>query len=156
MAVGGSRRSAYNTGIPVRRVVCLTYVVSGMLAALAGLLFATRLSGAGADTGIGLELTALTAAVLGGNSLGGGRGSVAKALIGAVIVLLLVNGLVRLGLPSRRLAMVLGLRAAACGRDRRALAEEPAQAPAKVYVSPTCIAFPRRPRPNAARPRSMR
>ena len=49
--------------------------------ALAGLLFAARLGGAGSDTGVGLEITALTAAVLGGNSLGGGRGSAAKAVV---------------------------------------------------------------------------
>ena len=81
------------------RTVCLTYVVSGVLAALAGTLYAARLSGAGPDTGIGLELTAVTAALIGGNSVGGGRGSVGKALMGAIIVSLLLNGLVRLGLP---------------------------------------------------------
>ena len=97
LAVGGSRRSAHNVGIPVRRAICLTYVVSGTLAALGGILFASRLGGAGADTGVGLEIAALTAAVLGGISLGGGRGSAAKALIGTMIVMMMVNGLVRLG-----------------------------------------------------------
>ena len=82
MAVGGSRRAAYNAGISVPRTVCLTYVVSGILSALAGTLYASRLSGAGPDTGIGLELTAVTAALIGGNSVGGGRGSVGKALMG--------------------------------------------------------------------------
>ena len=94
--------SSYNAGIPVRRTVCLSYVVSGMLAGLAGVLYAARLSGAGPDTGIGLELTVVTAALLGGNSVGGGRGSVGKALMGAIIVSLLTNGLVRLGLAERR------------------------------------------------------
>ena len=83
MAVGGSRRAAYNAGIPVRATVCLTYVVSGVLTGLAGTLYAARLSGAGPDTGLGLELNVVTAALLGGNSVGGGRGSVGKALIGA-------------------------------------------------------------------------
>ena len=55
-AVGGSRRAAYNAGIPVRATVCLTYVVSGVLTSLAGTLYAARLSGAGPDTGLGLEL----------------------------------------------------------------------------------------------------
>ena len=100
MAVGGMRRSAHNVGIPVRRVVCLTYVTSGILVALAGFIFAARLGGAGSDTGLGLEITALTAAVLGGNSLGGGRGSAAKAVFGAIIVMLIINGLVRLGIAS--------------------------------------------------------
>ncbi len=109
MAVGGSRRSSYNAGIPVRATVCLTYVVSGMLAGLAGILYAARLSGAGPDTGLGLELTAVTAALLGGNSVGGGRGSIGKALMGAIIVSLLTNGLVRLGLQNGASSMVVGL-----------------------------------------------
>ena len=108
MAVGGSRRAAYNAGISVPRTVCLTYVVSGILSALAGILYASRLSGAGPDTGIGLELTAVTAALIGGNSVGGGRGSVGKALMGAIIVSLLVNGLVRLGLQNGASSMVVG------------------------------------------------
>jgi len=87
LAIGGSRRSAHNVGIQVRRVVCSTYVMSGTLSALAGLLFASRLGGAGADTGIGLEIAALTAAVVGGNSLGGGRGSAVKAIIGSITVM---------------------------------------------------------------------
>ena len=109
MAVGGSRRAAYNAGIPVRGTVCLSYVVSGLLAGLAGVFYAARLSGTGPDTGLGLELTVVTAALLGGNSAGGGRGSVGKALVGAIIVSLLNNGLVRLGLQSGASSMVIGL-----------------------------------------------
>src|SRR5208283_2043621 len=108
-AVGGSRRAAYNVGIPVRSTVCLSYVVSGTLTSLAGVLQAARLSGVGPDTGVGLELTVVTAALLGGNSIGGGRGSIGKALMGAVIVSLLFNGLVRLGLESGAAAMAVGI-----------------------------------------------
>jgi ribose transport system permease protein len=75
-AVGGSRKSAYNTGIPVRRVVFLTYVFSGLMTAAAALLFSARLGSTGSDTGIGLEILILTAVVLGGIALGGGRGSI--------------------------------------------------------------------------------
>src|SRR3954471_13275174 len=92
-AVGGARRSAYNAGINVRRTVFSAYVWSGTLCALAGFLFAARIGSTGADTGVGLEVSALTAAVLGGNSLGGGRGSVAKAAMGALFVLILSNNL---------------------------------------------------------------
>ena len=99
-AVGGSRRAAYNAGIPVRRTVCLSYIVSGMLTGLAGVLYAARLSGVGPHTGVGLELSVVTAALLGGNSIGGGRGSIGKALMGAIIVSLLFSGLVRLGLET--------------------------------------------------------
>jgi ribose transport system permease protein len=127
MAIGGSRRSAHNIGLPVRGIVCAAYTISGMLCGLAGVLYAARLSGAGSDTGMGMEIMALTAAVLGGNSLGGGRGSVVKALIGAVIVLIMTNGVLRLGLNSGSGPMVLGL-VLLRGFRRRALAQEPRQA----------------------------
>ena len=146
MAVGGSRRAAYNAGIAVPRSVCLTYVVSGVLTALAGILYAARLSGAGPDVGVGLELTVVTAALIGGNSVGGGRGSVGKALMGAVIVSLLLNGLVRLGLPNGGSSMVVGavlLIAIAIdvrwARWRHSLR-------AKVYLSPAYLALPAAPR----------
>ena len=108
-AVGGSRRSAHNAGIRVRQTVFLTYVFSGLCSAAAGFLIATRLSGAGPGTGQGLEILALTAAVVGGNSLGGGRGSVVKGLMGAVIVLVMTNGLIRLGYGTGTNQMVLGI-----------------------------------------------
>ncbi len=109
MAVGGSRRSAYNAGIPVRRTVCATYVIAGLLVGLAAFLFAARLGSTGSDTGAGLELGVLTAAILGGNSLGGGRGSTMKALMGSVTVLAIINGVVRLGLHAGAGPLVLGV-----------------------------------------------
>jgi ribose transport system permease protein len=87
MAVGGARRSAHNAGISVRRTICNAYIWSSVLCCLAGFFNAARLGSTGSDTGVGMEITALTAVVLGGNSLGGGRGSVAKAVLGTVIVL---------------------------------------------------------------------
>jgi ribose transport system permease protein len=155
MAVGGSRRAAYNAGIPVRATVCLTYVVSGVLTGLAGTLYASRLSGAGPDTGVGLELAAVTAALLGGNSVGGGRGSVGKALMGAIIVALLTNGLVRLGLESGASSMVVGfvlLLAISIdvrwGKWRHRLR-------ANVYVSPAYLALPPAPLLSAPSPYAM-
>ena len=142
MAIGGSRRSAHNIGLPVRGMICATYTISGMLCGLAGILYAARLSGAGTDTGMGLEISALTAAVLGGNSLGGGRGSMVKVLIGAVIVLVLTNGVLRLGLNSGSGPMVLGLTLLFAvfidvrwQKNRDKLLN-------KVYVSPTLIELP--------------
>jgi ribose transport system permease protein len=108
-AVGGSRRSAHNAGVRVRQTVFFTYVFSGLCSAAAGFLIATRLSGAGPGTGQGLEILALTAAVVGGNSLGGGRGSVVKGVMGAIIVLVMTNGLIRLGYGTGTNQMVLGI-----------------------------------------------
>jgi ribose transport system permease protein len=142
MAIGGSRRSAHNMGLPVRGTVCAAYTISGMLCGLSGVLYAARLSGAGSDTGMGLEIAALTAAVLGGNSLGGGRGSVVKALIGAVIVLILTNGVLRLGLNSGSGPMVLGLTLIfAVFIDVRWLKNRD-KLLSKVYVSPTYMDLP--------------
>ena len=142
MAVGGSRRAAYNAGIPVRATVCLTYVVSGLLTGLAGTLYASRLSGAGPDTGLGLELNVVTAALLGGNSVGGGRGSVGKALTGAVIVSLLNNGLVRLGLESGSSAMVVGLVLLIAIMIDVRWSKWRLRLHANVYVSPAYLALP--------------
>ncbi len=156
-AIGGSRRSAYNIGIPVRRTVCMTYVLSGMLCGIAGFLFAARLGGAGADTGVGLDLQALTAAVLGGNSLGGGRGSVAKGALGAVIVLIVINGLVRLGFQSGATSMVLGLiLLMAVSIDVRWFKNRH-KVLSKVYVSPMFFRLPPRPStlPDSASPYAL-
>lgn len=143
MAIGGSRRSAHNIGLPVKGLICAAYTISGMLCGLAGVLYAARLSGAGSDTGIGMEIMALTAAVLGGNSLGGGRGSIVKAMIGAVIVLVMTNGVLRLGLNSGSGQMVLGLTLmAAVFIDVRWLKNRD-KLLNKVYVSPTLIELPK-------------
>ena len=151
LATGGSRRSAHNVGIPVRRVICMTYVVSGTLCALAGVLFASRLGGAGADTGVGLEIAALTAAVLGGNSLGGGRGSAAKAVIGSITVMILVNSLVRMGVNSGANSLLLGLvLLGAVAIDVRFLKNKH-KLLSKVYVSPTYATLPHPP-PRPPRP----
>ena len=113
LAVGGSRRSAHNSGIRVRETVFMSYVISGICSGIAGFLIACRLSGAGPGTGLNLEILALTAAVVGGNSLGGGRGSIAKGAMGAIIVLVMNNGLIRLGYGTGTNQMVLGLMLAA-------------------------------------------
>lgn len=150
MAIGGSRKSAYNVGISVRRTICMTYVGSGAMCGIAGLLYAARLSSAGADTGLGLEIMALTAAVLGGNSLGGGRGSVAKAMIGAIIVLTVTNGLVRVGLVSGAGSLALGIILLfAITIDVRWLKNRH-KLLAKIYLSPGYLKLPQSPETDAA------
>lgn len=108
-AVDGSRRSAYNVGLSVRRIICMTYVVSGVMTAAGSIFYASRLGSTGGSVGVGLEILILTAAVLGGDSLGGGRGSAAKAIIGTVIVVTITDGLLRLGLRTGADDLVLGL-----------------------------------------------
>lgn len=141
-AIGGSRRSAYNTGIAVRPTVALCYVASGVLTALGGIFFASRLATAGGDIGVSLEITVLTAAVLGGISLGGGKGSVVKALVGTLIVLLIINGLTTLSLHGGYNRMVLaGILVLAAVIDIRWLKNRH-RIVNKVYVSPTYHGMP--------------
>src|SRR5919206_3688479 len=85
-AVGSDRRSARRNGVPVDRVIFGTYVVSGLLCGLAGLLLAARQGSTSEQVGTGYEIAALTAVVLGGVSLRGGRGSAVRAAVGMFVV----------------------------------------------------------------------
>ena len=148
-AVGGARRSAHNAGINVRRTICTAYVWSSVLCAIAGFLNAARLGSPGTDSGVGMEITALTAVVLGGTSLGGGRGSVTKAVIGALFVLILSNSLIALSVSGPVNSLVLGcVLIGAVFVDVRWLKNRQ-KILNKVYVSPTYFALPE-PAPTAA------
>lgn len=137
MAIGGSRRSAYNGGIAVRRTVALCYVGCGILTGAAGCFFASRLATAGADIGVGMEVLVLTAAVLGGISLGGGRGSVTKAMVGTLLVLLITNGLTSMSASGGVIRMVLAtILVLAAVIDVRWLKNRQ-RIISKVYISPT-------------------
>ncbi|MBN9547906.1 MAG: SMP-30/gluconolactonase/LRE family protein, partial [Alphaproteobacteria bacterium] len=148
-AVGGARRSAFNAGINVRFMVFLTYVASSTMCALAGFLFAARLGSTGSDTGVGLEVQALTAAVLGGTAIGGGRGSVAKAIIGSLLVLMLTNGLINLGISGPITSTILGaILLFAVFVDMR-WQKHRHRILAKVYVSPAYLSLPPSPQVDA-------
>ena len=121
----------------MRRTIALCYVASGVLTSIGALFFAARLGTVGGDVGVGLEVTVLTAAVLGGISLGGGKGSVTKALVGTLIVLLIINGLTTLSVRGGVNRMVLaGILLVAAMIDIRWLKNR-TRIIAKVYVSPT-------------------
>ena len=90
-AVGGKADAAYETGVPVTTVQFSTYVISGLLAALAGIA-ATLLTGSGnAQVGDALTLQAITAVVIGGTALSGGTGGIGGAIIGAILLGLVRN-----------------------------------------------------------------
>jgi ribose transport system permease protein len=92
-AVGANREAARLAGIPVSRVLLGVYVISGFLSALGGLVLTARLSSAQPTAGVGQELDAIAAVVVGGTSLSGGEGSILRTLIGALIIGVLNNGL---------------------------------------------------------------
>jgi ribose transport system permease protein len=109
LAVGGARRAAFNAGINVRRTIFLTYVMASALTGVGAFFYAARLNTVGTSTGAGMELIVITGVVLGGVSLGGGRGSIFKAVLGTTVVLCITNGMLRLGLASGGNSMVLGI-----------------------------------------------
>ena len=96
-ATGDSARAARATGIKVLRVRFSVLVVSGMLAALAGLLYAGRLHGARYTLGEADLLTVIAAVIVGGTRLNGGSGSIFGALIGSLMMSMLNNGLILMG-----------------------------------------------------------
>lgn len=94
-AIGYSPEGARYAGLPVNRNTGLVYVLSGMVAGLAALIYLTRVPDARANIGIGYELLAITAVVLGGTSIFGGSGTVTGTLLGYLAVAVLTNGLKR-------------------------------------------------------------
>ncbi len=92
-AVGSNPEAARLAGVRVTRVLLGVYTISGFLSALGGLVLTARLSSAQPTAGLGFELDAIAAVVVGGTSLAGGEGSILRTLIGALIIGVLNNGL---------------------------------------------------------------
>ena len=108
-ATGGNERAAVLSGIRTGRVRFLSYVFSGVCAAMAGIIIAAQLEAAHPATGESFELTAIAAVVLGGTSLQGGRGSVFGSLAGAFVIGTLADGLVMLGVSEFWQIVIKGL-----------------------------------------------
>lgn len=107
-AVGGNRIAAYRSGIRVRRLRTLAYAFSGLCSGVAGIIFAAQLSSADPNAGRGDELTAIAAVVIGGVSLFGGRGSVWGAVMGALLISTILDGLVLLNVSPYYTELVQG------------------------------------------------
>ncbi len=99
-ASGGNERAAELSGVPVRTVKVSVYVLSGMCAAVAGLILSSQLTSAGPTAGISYELTAIAAVVIGGAALTGGRGNIRGTMLGAFVIGFLSDGLVIIGISS--------------------------------------------------------
>ncbi|MEF8477326.1 ATP-binding cassette domain-containing protein [Escherichia coli] len=99
-AVGGNATAAQLCGINVRRVRILIFTLSGLLAAVTGILLAARLGSGNAGAANGLEFDVIAAVVVGGTALSGGRGSLFGTLLGVLVITLIGNGLVLLGINS--------------------------------------------------------
>ncbi len=122
VAIGYSPEGARYAGLPVDRLVGLVYVLSGLVASLAAVIYVSHLGQAKADAGTGYELAAITAVVLGGTSIFGGRGSVPGTLLGLFAIAVLQNGLRLADLPAELAGVLTGtLLLVAIGLDRRTL-----------------------------------
>jgi rhamnose transport system permease protein len=107
-AIGNNEAAARYSGIPVDRVKLLIYAASGFVSALAALVFVSRVSTTRSDMGTGIELDVITAVVLGGTSIFGGRGLVIGTLVGLCLVQVLKNGLALSGVRGDGTIIIIG------------------------------------------------
>lgn len=108
-AVGGNREAARRSGINVRKIYLSAFVLCSTLAALGGVLSAARLASSSQQAGTGdVNLNAIAAAVIGGTSLFGGRGSAWSAVLGIIVIQAISNGLTLLNLSSSLRYMITG------------------------------------------------
>ncbi len=108
-ATGGNRSAARLSGIHVQRVQLLAFMLAGVTAAIAGILTTARLNSGSPNYGVGLELQAIAAAVIGGASLFGGYGNIVATLLGALTVAVVQNGLNLNAVPAAWQNITLGM-----------------------------------------------
>lgn len=108
-AIGGNEKAALISGIRVDRVKVMIYSISGMMAALAGMILTSRLGSAQPTAGQTYEMDAIAAVVIGGTSLAGGKGRIAGTFIGVLIIGILNNGMNLLGISAFYQQVVKGV-----------------------------------------------
>ena len=108
-AIGGNEKAAKLSGVPTERLTFLAFCNMGMLAALAGLIFAARLNTATPKAGVGFELDVIAAVFIGGASMSGGSGTVIGAVVGAFIMGVMNNGMSILGVGIDYQQVIKGL-----------------------------------------------
>ena len=108
LALGDNENAARATGINVRRQRMYLYTISGLMAGIAGLIFTARVNTGDPTAGLTYELLAITAAIIGGTNLFGGRGSILGTMIGALIMGVLQNGLNLMAVQAYYQQMAIG------------------------------------------------
>lgn len=108
-AVGGNKEAARLAGININKVILLVYVISGSLAAISGVILASRMNSGQPNAGLMYEMDVIAAVVVGGTSLFGGRGSIIGTFLGAMLIGILRNGLNLLNVGSYVQMVVLGI-----------------------------------------------
>lgn len=107
-AVGGNEQAALFSGLPVRRVKLKVYAFSGATAGLAAVVMLGYYGSASSDAGTGYELGVIAAAVVGGASLAGGRGTALGALLGALVIAMISNGIIILNIDQNYSQIIIG------------------------------------------------
>ncbi|GAB4014867.1 ABC transporter permease [Spirosoma koreense] len=108
-AIGGNEQAARASGIPLNKIKMTVYTLCGGLAALAGILLTSRITTGQPNAGAGFELDAIAAAIIGGTSTSGGTGTMSGALIGALLIGVISNGLDLLNVTSYYQEVVMGI-----------------------------------------------
>lgn len=108
-ATGGNEKTAYISGVYVKRIRYLVYCLSGFICALAGLLFTARIRAVIPDAGLNAPLEVITAVLIGGTTIYGGKGSILGSLLGILAMYLLLNGFNLLGLNPFWEVIILGI-----------------------------------------------
>ncbi|KJF71670.1 MULTISPECIES: ABC transporter permease [Agrobacterium] len=108
-AVGGNERGARTAGVNIGFIKFSVYLISGVCAALSGVIFTSRATSASLQAGLGYELDAIAAVVIGGTSLAGGRGGVVGTILGALLIGVINNGLDLLSVDSGNKQIIKGL-----------------------------------------------
>ena len=106
--IGGNEKAARLSGIPVDRMKILSFVLTGLFAAAAGVVMTSRLGSASTTSGTGLELRVITAVIIGGASLSGGEGTVIGAFLGSLLMALIMNALTLLNVDVYWQTFIIG------------------------------------------------
>ena len=109
VGIGSNEEAVRRAGVDTRKVLLSVYVFTGLTAAVAGLLFAARLSSGSSNAGAGLELQVIAAVVLGGTSLFGGQGSIVGTVLGVLTIAVIGNGLILMQVSTFYVQIVQGV-----------------------------------------------
>jgi len=107
-ATGGNERAAFYSGLGTRKIKFAAYILCGILAAVAGILSTAKMGMASSTAGLGYELDVITAVILGGVSLKGGKGSAIGIMLGTLIMGVIRNGLLILGISAYYQTAIIG------------------------------------------------
>jgi len=108
-AIGSNAEAARNCGVSTNAVITVAYTICGLMAAIAGIVFSSRLNSAQSQGGLGYEMDVIAAVVIGGTSLSGGRGKISGTIAGAFLMGLLRNGLNLLNVTANWQQTVIGI-----------------------------------------------